>query len=143
MVKMGTGLSRPIPVQQGIRESLPISGQLYSIAIEPLLCQLRGRLSSISLPGSSYFDRPLTVSAYADDVYIFVSSQERVHWLQDTMTLYEKASSAWVNWVKRDALLLGQWQNQAVPSLPGGLVWGKEGLKVLGGSQGVGVRLVV
>uniref|UniRef100_A0A3Q3F8A7 Guanine nucleotide-binding protein subunit gamma n=1 Tax=Labrus bergylta TaxID=56723 RepID=A0A3Q3F8A7_9LABR len=38
---MGAGLSRPIPVRRGIRQGCPISGQLYSLAIEPLLCRLR------------------------------------------------------------------------------------------------------
>ena len=132
MVKMGAGLSRPIPVQRGIRQGCPLSGQLYTLAIEPLLCMLRGRLSGLSLPGSSDLDRPLTVSAYADDVNIFVSSQGDIKCLQDTLSLYEKASSARVNWAKSEALLVGQWRDQTVPSLPGGLEWGKEGLKVLG-----------
>ena len=112
MVKMGAGLSRPIPVQRGIRQGCPLSGQLYSLAIEPLLCMLRGRLSGLSLPGSSNLDRPLTVSAYADDVNIFVSSQGDVQCLQDTLSLYEKASSARVNWAKSEALLVGQWRDQ-------------------------------
>lgn len=33
--------------------------------------------------------------------------------------------------MKSEALLVGQWQDQAAPSLPGGLEWGKEGLNVL------------
>ena len=132
LVKMGAGLSRPIPVQRGIRQGCPISGQLYSLAIEPLLCRLRGRLTGLSLPGPALSERPPVVSAYADDVNIFVTSQGGVHCLQDSLSLYERASSAWVNWAKSGALLVGQWRGQAVPSLPGGLKWGKEGLKVLG-----------
>lgn len=37
-----------------------------------------------------------------------------------------------MNWVKSKALLVGQWRNRAVPSLSGGLEWGREGLKELG-----------
>ena len=48
MVKMGAELSWPIPVQRGIRQGCPLSGQLYSLAIEPLLCMLRGRLSGLT-----------------------------------------------------------------------------------------------
>ncbi|KAJ3604517.1 hypothetical protein NHX12_029257 [Muraenolepis orangiensis] len=76
-------------------------------------------------------ERP-TLSAYADDVSIFVSSQRDVQCLQDTLSLYERASSARFNWAKSRALLLGRWREQVVPSLPGGLQWETEGLKDLG-----------
>ncbi|KAJ3608922.1 hypothetical protein NHX12_023450 [Muraenolepis orangiensis] len=132
LVKMGAGLSRPIPVQRGIRQGCPISGQLYSLAIEPLLCRLRSKLSGLSLPASCGLECPPTLSAYADDVSIFVSSQRDVQCPQDTLSLYERASSARVNWAKSSALLLGCWREQVVPSLPGGLQWETEGLKVLG-----------
>ena len=139
LVKTGAGLSRPVPVQRGIRQGCPISGQLYTLAIEPLLCRVRARLSGLLLPGSLSVERPIVVSAYADDVNIFVCSQKDVQCLQDALSLYERATSARVNWAKSEALLVGQWRGKAVPSLPGGLEWGKEGLKVLGvflGSEG-------
>ncbi|KAJ3610843.1 hypothetical protein NHX12_022933 [Muraenolepis orangiensis] len=127
---MGAGLSRPIPVQRGIRQGCPISGHLYSLAIEALLCRLRSKLSGLSLPASCGLERPPTLSAHADDVSIFVSSQRDVQCLQDTLSLYERASSARVNWAKSRALLLGRWREQVVPSLPGGLQWETEGLKM-------------
>ena len=51
LVKVGGGLSCPVQVQRGIRQGCPISGQLYSLAIEPLLNRLRSRLSGLMLPG--------------------------------------------------------------------------------------------
>lgn len=51
--------------------------------------------------------------------------------MQDTLSLYEKALSAQVYWAK-NALLVGQWKDQAGTSLPGGLQCGKKNLKVLG-----------
>lgn len=125
------GEDRVRAVQQGIRQDCPISGQLYSFSVEPLLCKLRD-LSGLFLPGSSDLGHPLTVSAYADDVSVFITDQGGVQCLQDTLCLYEKASTAWVNWAKSEALLVGHWRDQAAPSLPRGLKWGKEGLKVLG-----------
>ena len=67
---MRTGLNRLIPTQWGIRQVCLASGQLYSSAIESL-CTLRSQLSGLSLPASS-FDHLPTVSAYAEDVYIFI-----------------------------------------------------------------------
>ena len=77
MVKVGGGLSKPIQVQRGIRQGCPLSGQLYSLAIELLLCELRSKRKGFHLPTSSD-SMPLMVSAYADDVNIFVTNQADV-----------------------------------------------------------------
>ena len=37
LVKVDGGLSRPVAVRRVIRQGCPLSGQLYSLAIEPLL----------------------------------------------------------------------------------------------------------
>lgn len=94
LVKTEAGLSWPIPVQRGICKGCPISGQLYSFANLPLLCKLRDRLGGLSLPGTLDLVHPPTVSAYADDVSTFVTSQRDVQCLQDTLSLHGKASSA-------------------------------------------------
>ena len=46
--------------------------------------------------------------------------------------MYERASTAKVNWGKSEALQVGRWREEAAPVLPGGLQWGQQGLKVLG-----------
>ena len=51
LVKVCGGLSCPVQVQRGIRQGCPISGQLYSLAIEPLLSSLRSRLSGLCYRG--------------------------------------------------------------------------------------------
>ena len=133
MVKMGAGLGRPIPMQREIRQGCPISGQLYSLGIEPLLCKLREWVSGLSMPGSlSLGHPPHVVSAYADDINIFVTSQGDEQHLRETLDMFQNASSAQVNWSKSEALLVGPWRDQVAPSLPGGLEWSREGLKVLG-----------
>lgn len=107
MVKIGGGLSRPISVTRGIRQGCPLSGQLYSIVIEPLLCKLREKLSGFSIPG--FLKNPGTVlSAYADDITVFVNNVQDVNDLSDALNVYEKASSAKVNWDKSEALWVGQ-----------------------------------
>ena len=131
LLKVGGALSCPVQVQRGIRQGCPISGQLYSIVIEPLLNRLRSRLSGLMLPGLP--QRPsLVVSAYADDVNVFVKDQRDVNILGSSFVLFERASSAKVNWEKSEALQVGQWLSKETPKLPGNIRWGRQGLKVLG-----------
>lgn len=67
-----------------------------------------------------------TVLGCADDINIFVISQGDVQCQEETLRQHEKASSAQVNWAKSDALLLGQWNEQAVHSRAGRLQQRKE-----------------
>ncbi len=49
----------------------------------------------------------ISISAYADDVTVFISDQNDVNILIEAIGQYEKASSARVNWGKvRDLLLV-------------------------------------
>lgn len=61
-----------------------------------------------------------------------MKDQRDVQLLNSCINLYERASSAKVNWGKSEALQVGQWANGEVPRLPGNLRWGREGLKVWG-----------
>ena len=120
------------------RAELSCACQLYSIAIEPLLCRLRSRLRGLSLPGLAH-NPPVVVSAYADDVNVFIHDQHDVQQLQESLVCYGRASSARVNWEKSEGFLMGQWSPGTEPGLPGNLQWGRNGIKVLGvhlGSEG-------
>ncbi|XP_059578699.1 transposon TX1 uncharacterized 149 kDa protein isoform X1 [Alligator mississippiensis] len=134
LLKVNGVLCAPFPARRGIRQGCPLSGMLYSLAIEPLLHTLRRRLSGVALPvatGPSARPR-LRLSAYADDVTVFLNTQEDVRALADCQRAYERASSARINWAKSDTLLLGAWTGTPPPDLPGGLTWRREGLKFLG-----------
>ncbi|KAG8226422.1 hypothetical protein J437_LFUL012518 [Ladona fulva] len=63
MARTASGLTTPIPIRRGIGQGCPLSGQLYSLAIEPLVRRLKGMLARTSLSN----DDTLTVSVYADD----------------------------------------------------------------------------
>lgn len=131
IVKVGGGLSCPIPVSRGIRQGCPLSGQLYSIAIEPLLFNLRKVLSGFTIPLYSQ-GSGIIVSAYADDVTVFVNHAKDIKALSNQLDVYEKASSAKVNWDKSEAFWAGQHFSEGFPQLPGNLSWKTEGLKILG-----------
>ncbi|KAL7851076.1 hypothetical protein AOLI_G00214320 [Acnodon oligacanthus] len=105
-----------------------MSGQLFSLAIEPLLGLIWKRVKGVRIQGSPC----VSVSAYADDVSVFVSNRVDVQELEDCLQTYSAASSAKVNWGKSGALLCGPWSSTEAPRLPGGLLWNKTGLKVLG-----------
>ncbi|KAF4070274.1 hypothetical protein AMELA_G00293290 [Ameiurus melas] len=49
-----------------------------------------------------------------------------------SLEVFQRASSARVNWNKTDALLLGEWQEENIPHLPQECSWSKEGLRILG-----------
>ena len=75
---------------------------------------------------------PLVLSAYADDINVFIRDQADVDNLTESLTIYQKASLAKVNWHKSEALLIGHWTDRQTPKLPGDLGWGRQGLRVLG-----------
>lgn len=130
MLKVGGGLSQPVQINRGIRQGCPLSGQLYALAIEPLLCQIKKNLHGFFVNG--WKERPIKVSAYADDISVFIKNENDIRVLKESLDLYEKASSARVNWSKSEGFIIGDWQERPPPVLPGGVKWGKEGLKFLG-----------
>ncbi len=107
MVKVGGGLSRPFPILRGIRQGCPLSGQLYSLAIEPLLFKLREKLSGFYVSGFSFVSK-ICLSAYADDITVFVNHNEDIKRLFEVLNCYEKSSSAKVNWNKSEAFWVGR-----------------------------------
>lgn len=71
------------------------------------------------------------MSVYADDVHIFICSQEEVQCFQEALSMYEKASSAQCVEAKSEAPLLGVWRAQAVPCLHRGFKEGSESVGVV------------
>ena len=70
---------------------------------------------------------------------MFIHDQHDVQQLQENLVCYGRASSARVNWEKKEGFLMGQWSPGTEPDLPANLRWGRNGLKVLGvhlGSEG-------
>ncbi len=74
----------------------------------------------------------MKLTAYADDVTVFIRSEDDVKHLFSCLNIFQSASSARVNWEKTDTLLLGHWSDQSPPQLPYQRLWNKEGVKILG-----------
>ena len=66
VLKINGGLSRPFNVTRGIRQGCSMSGMLYTLAIEPMLHNIRTFNEGLVLPG---FNTRFILSAYADDIY--------------------------------------------------------------------------
>ena len=134
LVKVCGSLTSPFPFQKGIRQGCPLSGLLYSIAIEPFLHMLRQRLDkhSFLIPETNNY---ISVSAYADDISIFVSTDEAFNIINDVYSTFSKASSASLNYVKSQGLWVGSWTRRS--DKPLGFQWNNEGLNFLGVSLGV------
>lgn len=98
-----------------------LSGMLYSIALEPLLCKLRKVPSDFSIPCSMAV---LALSAYADDLVVMVNTQQDVNVLIDDLKEFRAFSFVKVNLAKSEAILVGKWVG-GQPTLPGGLAWEK------------------
>ena len=58
---------------------------LYALAIEPLLHQLRQGLSGLTLVEST--TNTVSLSAYADDVIVFIKSQNDIQILKQKLAL--------------------------------------------------------
>ncbi len=94
VLKINGGLSAPFIVQRGVRQGCAMSGMLYSLAIKPLLQKLRDHLKGLVIPGCNTL---LYLSAYADDVIVFVNGKDDVDKLGKNVNDLNCISSAKVN----------------------------------------------
>ncbi|CAM2106491.1 unnamed protein product [Caretta caretta] len=96
LVRLNWTLTELVSFGRGVRQGCPLSGQLYTLVIEPFLCLLRRRMTGLVL---RELELRLVLSAYADDVLLVVQDQGRV------------------NWVKSSGLAVGDWRQAGVATL--------------------------
>ena len=111
------------------RQGCPLSGLLHTIAIEPLLNNLRTKLTNTNfhLPSTAF---SCAVSAYTDDVSIFVTSDSGFKGVEEAYSLFSLASAARLNTQKSQSLWAGSWTGRN--GKPLNLSWNSEGLPFLG-----------
>ena len=129
LVKVCGSLTAPFSFQKGIRQGCPLSGMLYSIALEPFLRLLRHNLSQCNLKIPEV-NLNVSVSAYADDVTVFISNNNGFDIIQDVFKIYSKSSNACLNYNKSKGLWTGSWCRRS--DKPLGCQWSSEGLTFLG-----------
>lgn len=128
VLKVNGGLCNPFKVGRGVRQGCSLSGMLYSLAIEPLLQQIRLKLDGLHIP---MVNSNVHLSAYADDVVVFISNQKDFDILLEILTDFNVLSSAKVNWNKSQALMCGNGTGKSI-RLPDGIPWLRGGFKYLG-----------
>ena len=131
VVQVNGRRSRVFAVERSVRQGCPLSPLLYVLALEPLLRRLRDRTTNPALRGVP-FAGPLTarVSAFADDITVFVSRRLDIKAVKKAVSEYERIAGAKVNFDKSEGLRLGAWRGSN--TLPGPFRWSDVPVRILG-----------
>ena len=131
VVQVNGRRSRVFAVERSVRQGCPLSPLLYVLALEPLLRRLRDRTTNPALRGVT-FAGPLTarVSAFADDITVFVSRRLDIKAVKKAVSEYERIAGAKVNFDKSEGLRLGAWRGSNI--LPGPFRWSDGPVRILG-----------
>ena len=81
VLKFNSGLCAPFRVCRGVRQGCALSGMLYTLSLEPLLNSLLRNVQGLLLPG---FNSGIVLSAYADEIVVFIKNQREVDILTNT-----------------------------------------------------------
>ena len=118
-------------IEPSVRQGCPLSPLLYVLALEPLLRRLRYEGTSLALRGIPFAGRlAARVSAFADDITVFVSCRLDIEAVKEAVVEYERIAAAKVNFDKSDGLRLGAWTGSN--TLPGPFRWSDGPIRILG-----------
>ena len=133
VVQVNGRRSRVFAIERSVRQGCPLSPLLYVLALEPLLRRLRDERTSPSLRGIPFVSSlAARVSAFADDITVFVSRRLDIKAVKEAVVEYERIAGAKVNFDKSEGLQLGAWRGSN--TLPGPFRWSDGPIRILGGS---------
>lgn len=98
-------LSPTFPVNRGVRQGCPLSPMIFVLCLDPLLRRLQGsaNIRGFVLPNG----RNVVVSAYADDITLFVRDRGSLDEAFRVFDTYADVSGAKLNSAKSKALAVG------------------------------------
>ena len=131
VVQVNGRRSRVFAIERSVRQGCPLSPLLYFLALEPLLRRLRDERTSPALRVVP-FAGPLTarVSAFVDDITVFVSRRLDIKAVKEAVVEYERIAGAKVNFDKSKGLRLGAWRGSN--TLSGPFRWSNGPVRILG-----------
>jgi hypothetical protein len=109
VIRINGQTSARIPIKSSVRQGCPLSVQLYALCMDPLIRTLENTLTGIQIGRNG---RKTTVTAYADDVTIFVTSQNDIPILEEALRHYTAATGAKLNINKSVAMAIGPWDTR-------------------------------
>ena len=117
-------------IQRSVRQGCPLS-LLYVLALEPLLPSHKDKKANPALICVPLVGRVRArVSAFADDITVFVSRRSDIDAVKKAVARYEQVAEAKVNLDKSEGLRLGVWRGGV--SLPGLFRWCDSLVRILG-----------
>ena len=118
-------------IERSVQQGCPLSPLLYVLALKPLLRRLRNEGTSPALRGVPFAGRlTARVSAFADDITVFVSHRLDIKVVKEAVVEYEQIAGAKVNFDKSEGLRLGAWRGSN--TLPGPFRWSDGPVRILG-----------
>ena len=107
-VKVNGFLTDSIEIHRGVRQGCPLSALLYVLCLEVLTTNIRRNENIIGyrITQNSHENKELI---YADDLGVFITTEDSIYQLFDLFKKYELATNAKINQDKTEALWLGSW----------------------------------
>ena len=131
VVQVNGRRSRAFAIERSVRKGCPLSPLLYVLTLEPLLRRLRNEGTSPVLRGDPFAGPPTArVSAFADDITVFVSRRLDIKAVKKAVGEYERITGAKVNFDKSKGLRLGAWRGSN--TLPEPFRWSDGPVRILG-----------
>ena len=118
VVQVNGRRSRAFAIERSVWLGCPLSPLLYVLALEPLLRRHRDERTNPALHGIPFASSlSARVSAFADDITVFVSRRQVIKAVKKAIGEYERIAGAKVNFDKSKGLRFGAWRGRG--TLPG------------------------
>ena len=140
VVQVNGRRSTALAIERSVRPGCPLSPLLYILSFERLLCRPRDEGTNPALRGVP-FAGPLSarVSAFADDITVFVSCRLDTEAVKKTISEYERIAGAKVNFYRSEGLRLGAWRGS--DTLLGPFRWSDGSIRIFWVWLGPDLRL--